>query len=132
MLSEGVLRISAPQDETLYLEVEDGDNPPLALSRFRLQYATQRLIFKANTGRPVSLYFDNPKASSPHYDIALVADELMNSTKVEAVLGSAASTSQGQSNKSGSSFVSPPWIFWYAMAAVVVVLLLVIRKLLPG
>jgi hypothetical protein len=130
-LREGIIRISNPLSDTLYLEIENGDNPPLELGRFRLQYTTRHLLFKASPGSALWLYYDNPKGTVPRYDIALVADELVNATKVEAILKEDVSTPEGARDSSKGLASSGTFLFWGAMVMVVLILLAVIRKLLP-
>jgi len=54
---------------SLLLEVENGDNLPLALESFVLQLAVTQLVFKAAPGPESWLYYGNPKALAPRYDL---------------------------------------------------------------
>ncbi len=42
---------SAPQSDTLFLETENGDNPPIELEKFTAFYPATRMLFKAKAGR---------------------------------------------------------------------------------
>ena len=122
---------AAPVNDTLFLEADNGDNPPIDLSNFRGHYPVTRVVFKSDSSRPIWLYYGNSDALSPRYDVALIADQLLRSERPPANLG-------GQENMhskteriirtlSGSSL----YIFWGVLAIVVVVLLVLISRLLP-
>src|SRR6516165_429615 len=72
-----VIELNArPQSDTLFLETDNGDNPAIELRDFRGFYPVMRVVFKAtpDPAQPVWLYYGNPDAAAPHYDLTLVAD----------------------------------------------------------
>ena len=58
-----------PITDTLYLETDNEDNPPLQLSGFELHYPVVRLFFKSNPGTDLFLYYGNARVSAPQYDL---------------------------------------------------------------
>ena len=78
---------SAPQSDTLFLETENGDNPPIELEKFTAFYPATRMLFKAKADDRLFLYYGNPRASPPSYDLSLVAGELLAADKNAAALG---------------------------------------------
>lgn len=122
---------TAPSSDRLLLEVENGDNSPLVLTRFQLSYPAARVLFKAGTDAGVFLYYGNPAAPPPSYDIALVARQLLAAEKAKAVLGPAeALQKEGWLEREGFQGVAG-WIFWGVLGVVVIGLLIVVARLLP-
>ncbi len=65
----------APTTDTLFVETDNGDNPPLALDAARVSYPVTRLLFKTDFAPPtpngtagLTLYYGNPEAGAPRYD----------------------------------------------------------------
>jgi hypothetical protein len=121
---------SAPQSDTLFLETENGDNPPLELEKFTVVYPATRILFKTNPDDELFLYYGNSQVSPPSYDLSLVANQLLAADKKIASLGA------GEQLKKSSWFEnqrpgSGGLIFWGVLAVVVVVLLVIITRLLP-
>ena len=116
-----------PTTGTVTLELENGDNPGIALEDFRLEYATVRLLFRAPVWPETFLYYGNRGASAPSYDLALVAAQLRAATQQPATLGAEERLRAGTA-KEASPFA---WVFWIVLAGVVAVLVGVMVKLLP-
>jgi uncharacterized protein DUF3999 len=119
-----------PQSDTLFLETENGDNPPIELETFTAVYPATRVLFKAKTDDELFLYYGNPRVSPPRYDLSLVADQLLAANKQTASLAA------------GQQLKKPSWqeyevpgkggvLFWGMLAVVVAVLLIIISRLLP-
>ncbi len=120
-----------PHTDTLLLETDNGDNPPIQLGEFRLYYPVTRLVFKAAAGDAPMLYYGNPKVTAPNYDLRLVGRQLLASPKAPAIAGpeemfKAASWTEGAplTGVRGA-------LFWGVLAAVVIALLIIIARLLP-
>lgn len=128
---EFVLTFGSPlQSDTLFLETHNGDNPPIELEKFQVFYSATRVLFKAKPDDAVFLYYGNPRASSPRYDLSLVAGQLLTADKSPALLASEeqlkkSSWAEGRTPGKGGV------VFWGILALVVVVLLIVISRLLP-
>jgi len=120
----------APQGDTLILETENGDNPPIKLEGFRALYPAARILFKAKPGDDLFLYYGHPRVSPPSYDLSLVAGELLAADKKIASLSDEdqlkkPSWRENQAPGQGGA------LFWGILAVVVVVLLVIISRLLP-
>lgn len=126
-----VLPLSPPAGDTLLLEIENGDNPPLAPKNFALRYPATRMVFKTLPGGATLLYYGNPQASRPRYDIDLVARQLLASEKSKATLSPGEALKKSRWSDGGSLSGKAGWIFWAVLAVVVVALLFVIARLLP-
>jgi len=119
-----------PQTDTLFLETQNGDNPAIELENFAVFYPATRVLFKAKSGDELFLYYGNPRASSPSYDLSLVAGELLAADKITARLAT-----EEQLKKSSWAETQTPggggFVFWGILAVVVVGLLVIIARLLP-
>jgi hypothetical protein len=121
---------SAMQGDTLILETDNGDNPPIELEKFAAFYPATRVLFKAKADDRLFLYYGNPRVPPPSYDLNLVAGELLAADKVAATLGAEEQlqkTSWAEGQMPGKGGV----LFWGILAVVVVVLLVIISRLLP-
>jgi len=120
----------APTTGRLWLEVENGDNPPLELTALTAWHSTARLLFRAADGAAPALYYGNPQAAFPRYDLDLVARRIFSAPKIQAKLGPEEplkGTPLGESlaGTKGNA------LFWGVLVAVVAVLLFVLSRLLP-
>jgi len=121
---------SVPQNDTLILETENGDNPPVQLDQFRGFYPASRLLFKTTANDTLHLYYGNLNTDAPRYDLALVAGELLAAEKSVATMGAEETlkkSAQTQNWAPGTGGI----VFWGILAIVVIGLLVVISKLLP-
>jgi hypothetical protein len=117
--------------DQLFLEFDNGDNPPIELRNIQLCYWVSRVLFKPPTGSQIFLYYGNPNASAPRYDLDLVARQMLAAEKGRATLGPEESLKKGGWHDTDHASGTGSWIFWGVLAAVVVVLLIVVAKLLP-
>ena len=120
----------APATDRLWLELENGDNPPLELAAFTAWHTTARLMFRADAGNAPALYYGNARAAFPRYDLDLVARQIFSATKVQATPGPEEplkGTPLGESLAGTKGNV----LFWGVLVAVVAVLLFVLSRLLP-
>jgi hypothetical protein len=118
------------QSDTLFLETENGDNPPIKLEKFTAFYPATRILFKAKPDDEVFLYYGNPRVSPPSYDLSLVAGQLLAADRKTASLSAEEQlkkSSWRENRVSGHGGA----IFWGILAVVVVVLLVIISRLLP-
>jgi len=119
-----------PLTDTVVLETNDGDNPPVEFAGFQLSYPVTRLVFNSNANDELFLYYGNPEAESPRYDLSLVADELMSAERSTAEL-------LGEEKIRKSSYgISLPGsggpLLWISLAVVVAALLIIIARALPA
>jgi hypothetical protein len=123
-----------PSGDTVYLETDNGDNPPIVLRDFRCYYPVVRVIFKApvDVAKPLCLYYGNPNTVAPQYDLSLVGPAFLRAEKSTATAGSEEPTGTAETSNDNKQFTGHGTIiFWGALGVVVVALLLVMAKLLP-
>ncbi len=117
------------QGDALFIETDNGDNAPLQLTRTLLSHRLTRLWFRASDTTPVHLYYHEPEATAPRYDLTLVRTEFEKATKIPAKLGPAETLRVIAKAKADSTSGGP--LLWTALALAVGGLLWVIRRLLP-
>ena len=129
---------SPPATDVVYLETDDGDNPPIVLSSVQASYPVARLLFKSDaavSGREkvdvISLHYGNRTAAAPRYDLALVARQILTAEKSIASLGAEEATRPDGAHGISLSGSRAGILFWGVLALVVVGLLVVVAKLLP-
>jgi hypothetical protein len=124
-----LMDISGPlATDAVFLEMENGDNPPLAVDRIEMEYAVARLIFKASGEGTVYLYYGNPKAHRPQYDIDLAARQMFAEEKHKVSAGAGEELRGHVFYRFGGA---AGWMFWGVLCLVVVGLVVVITRLLP-
>jgi hypothetical protein len=120
----------AARSDTLFLETQNGDNPPIELEKFAVFHPATRILFKAPADDALFLYYGNPRVAAPSYDLSLVAGELLAADKATARLAA-----EEQLKKSSWAERQTPgsggFVFWGILAVVVVGLLVIIARLLP-
>jgi hypothetical protein len=119
----------ARMPRTMILETDHGDNPPILLDEVVLRYAAPSIAAKLSESAPLFLYYGNPRANTPQYDLQLVRGELMAAEQQSSVLGEEEilkpDAPDGRAVDAGS-----PWL-WLALGGVVVALLAIVARLLP-
>jgi hypothetical protein len=120
---------SVPRSGTFFLETENGDNPPVELEKFQMVYPATRILFKANPGDTLFLYYGLRRAAPPRYDLSLVAGQMLAAEKNVPSLSAEEPLKKSAwgENQPGQGGM----LFCGILAAVVVGLLLVISRLLP-
>ena len=123
-----------PLTDTLFLETDNGDNPPIALSNLRVFHPVTRLVFKAtpDPAKPLLLSYGNPAATAPSYDLRLVAGELLAADRSTAVLGGEEGAKKPSLLESASLSGVRRYAFWGILAIVVIGLLFILARLLPS
>jgi hypothetical protein len=122
---------SIAQSDTLILETDNGDNPPIALENFTAYYTATRMLFKTSARDGLFLYYGNAGAPSPSYDLNLVAGELVAADKAAATLGPEELLKKSSWLESSRTPATGGILFWGILAVVVVGLLAIISRLLP-
>jgi hypothetical protein len=93
-------------------------------------YPATRVLFKAKAGDELFLYYGNPRAAAPSYDLNLVAGQLLAADKTPAT-----PAAEQQLKKSSWIKSQTPGqggvMLWGILAVVVVALLVIIARLLP-
>ena len=120
-----------PETDTLWLETDNGDNPPILLGEVLAHHGVVRLLFKAGADTPVSLYYGHAHAAAPRYDLSLVGAQLLAADKSAPGLGPEVALKEPSFIQSIALGGRAGLLFWGMLTAVVVVLLAVIARLLP-
>jgi hypothetical protein len=122
-----------PKTDTLFLETDNGDNPAIELRDFRGYYLVTRVVFKAtpDPAQPIWLYYGNPDATAPRYDLTLVAGELLKAQRSNVIAGAEENLSPKSSFVGQTLTGWTRYIFWGALALVVIVLLTIMSRFLP-
>jgi hypothetical protein len=66
------------KSDTLYLLIENGDNPPLQVSSLATGVINRSVIAYLEKGKSYSLWLDNPQGSSPVYDLQHFKDRIID------------------------------------------------------
>jgi hypothetical protein len=129
-----VIELNArPKSDTLFLETDNGDNPAIELRDFRGFYPATRVVFKAtpDSAQPVWLYYGDADAAAPHYDLTLVAGDVLKAERSTVTAGAEENLSPKPSFAGQTLTGSSRYIFWGALALVVIVLLAIMSRFLP-
>lgn len=117
-----------PKTDTVLMETDNGDNPPIELHDFHGYYPVTRVIFAAPQSA-VALYYGNEQAAAPRYDAKLIAAQLLRSERTSAALGSQEIL---RSEPLGDTLSrSGRYILWGVLGIVVIGLLILIARILP-
>jgi len=117
------LTIALPplRSDRLFLEVDDGDNAPVALAAARLLLPGWRLRF-LHPGPALTLHFGAEGVEAPRYDLALLAPRLRAAPAREVALGPAPLIIGGPT-------LGPEKIAWGTLVLGVVVMLWLLSRL---
>jgi len=114
----------------LTLEVEEGDNAPLALRRAAGVVAVPRVVFKAAAGR-YRLLLGNSDAVQPRYDLASLRREALAYSAVAVEAGPAQDNPAFRRRPWERLAEAPPTLLlWSALGGAVIVLLLLTARVL--
>lgn len=115
---------------TVFLETDNGDNPAIALEEISITYAAPALLAKITSDAPLFLYYGNPSAQTPSYDLDLVRNSLQKAEKITSHPGKEEPLKAPAKPRPAISSGSP-WL-WIALSGVVAVLLVIVARLLPS
>ncbi|RXK54871.1 DUF3999 family protein [Oleiharenicola lentus] len=118
------------QTDTLFLETDNGDNPPVELAGVKAEHAVVRLVFKTAETDGYELLYGNDHTAAPRYDLSLVAPQLLTADRHSARLGAEEAAPAGFA-RGALRHLKGGYLFWGALSLVVVVLLVVVARLLP-
>ena len=114
------LTLKGVKTRYLRIRIANADNPPLQFQGAIATRLARHLSLKPEAGASYGLYFGNPKAARPSYDLPHYADRLRQQGLVLATLGPA-----GPNPLYKLEVTPPPWSERYAGAVWVVLLLAV-------
>lgn len=124
-----VLPMDGTRVAELTLEIEEGDNAPLTLTRARAFVNVPRIAFKASPGA-YRLLLGNAEAQPPRYDIASLRQEVLSYSALPLPPG-AVERNPAFRRRAGDYFkdAPPTVILWGALLAAVVVLVLLTARI---
>ncbi len=120
-----------PLTDTLFLEMNNEDNPAINLGNFQVYYPATRLLFKASSSSDLFLYYGNREAGFPQYDLSLVGSQLLTSQKSAASLAVEEQLKKLPWSETSAATGLTGFLFWGVLGLVVAALLVVIARLLP-
>ena len=118
-----------PKTDTILMETDNGDNPPIELQDFRGYYPVTRIIFVASKSQSIELFYGNEEATAPRYDAKLIAAQLLRSERTSAALGPQEILKSERMAETLTG--STRYVFWGVLGIVVIALLALISRLLP-
>ncbi|MGV8074502.1 MAG: hypothetical protein AB2L11_08105 [Syntrophobacteraceae bacterium] len=132
---QSLLELSIPHpisSDRLFLEIDNGDNPPLVLKNPQVWYPITQVLFKtAEAGAEIFLYYGNRATLPPQYDLDVIAPQLVAAAKSAAAVGPEEPVRPPSWKDRNLMSGTPGVIFWVGLVLVVGVLLYVISRLLP-
>lgn len=115
----------------LRLEIDNGDNPPLALKRALGVLMLPRLAFKLDASAKYRLLLAAPSVDAPRYDIESLRRDLLDYSAIPAVLGAIAANPQYRARTADYLREAPPTaILWGALLLAVLALVGMTFKLI--
>jgi hypothetical protein len=121
------------QSTTVLIDVDDGDNQPLAITSARLLLPTRRLRFVRVPGIEPVLAYGAIGLGSPRYDIALLAPRILGAPAHEIdPLPEATGVAEGsdESDPARAPDRDHRLVFWSVLGASIVALLAILGRLL--
>ncbi len=118
-----------PQTDTLILETDNGENPPVNLQAFALHYPVSRVLFTTSKPAVFFLYYGNAHAAVPRYDIELVAQQILEAEITVVNPGPEEKLREPDIREKATR--NAGIIFWVALAVAVIVLFFVVSRPLP-
>jgi hypothetical protein len=107
------------------LAVDEGDNSPLPIASATLLLPSCALRFYRPEGEALRVVYGNREASSPQYDLSLVAPQTLSAPAQEMAPGP-----ETELHDARRTALVSPRIFWTLLAAAVVILLGLTARLL--
>lgn len=118
-----------PKTDTVLIETDNGDNPPIELQDFRGYYPVTRIIFVSSKSQSIKLFYGNEEAPAPRYDAKLMAAQTLRSKRAPAALGPQEILKSERMAETLTE--STRYAFWGVLGIVVIALLVLISRLLP-
>jgi len=113
------------------IETDNGANAPIPIEDVRVHCTAPTLIAKIPDNSPLTLYYGNPRANLPIYDLRLVREELLRADARPLSPGPERTAEGRTSSNRRPGTAGSPWL-WAALGLTVAALLWAVAKLLPG
>ena len=121
-----ILPLQSIDAKEVLVIVQEGDNSPLPLASAQLLLPAYRLRLFRQRDAALRLAYGHDVLSSPQYDLALLAPQVLGVAATEVALGPELETSAG----STPAALLSPQLFWGALIIAVAVLLVLIARLM--
>jgi hypothetical protein len=125
--------VSYPEVRSRYLKIiiEDKDDPPLHISNIDVLGILKKITFRAESNERYCLYFGNPKAKDPSYDIEELFYYLDPESLVPWHLEEVTENPNYIPPKDETPFTEKyPWIIWGAIILMILVLGTIILRMM--
>ncbi len=116
------LSLARPAESTITLHIADQDNAPLGVAAVAADVALRRMDFVFAPADRLMLLTGNSTVEAPHFDLALVAEQVLGSPAEAAALGS-------PQEQQAVAHETPRW-FWVFVLAAALLLVLVLARVL--
>jgi hypothetical protein len=127
--SEEEVRLGREGFRFLRVRIYNGDDPPLKLREIRAEGVVRSLVFIAAAGKQYHLYYGDPHAAPPRYDLAHFLPRLEEAHVGAASLGGEEPNSQFRTDRSaGPGNRTRRLLLWGALALALSVLAWLIRS----
>ena len=108
--------------ERLRLIIEDGDNQPIGISGFDIQYNSRQIAFLQQSGRQYLVFYGSSTAEPPVYDLDEVIATASSNAIVRAMTGPGTANPDYSGSTEIASFLRGGLLIWIAGAMAVGVL----------
>jgi hypothetical protein len=119
------LQLGSIDAKQLLVIVDEGDNSPLPLTSARVLLPSYRLRLFRERGAALRLAYGRDDLSTPRYDLALLAPQLMGVTATEVVPGA-----EQAPPPAATTMLISPLVFWGVLIVAVLVLLTLVVRLM--
>jgi len=116
------LSLARPTQSTIALHIAYDDNAPLGVAAVAAEVALRRMDFVFAPADHLMLLTGNTRAEAPHFDLALVAEQVLGSPAEAAQLGMA-------QEQPAVPHETPRW-FWVFVLAAALLLVFVLARVL--
>lgn len=109
--------------EEIRIKIINHDNPPIKILGITGDYLIDKIVFEDPGGGPYRLYYGNPSATKPHYDLEFYKMHLLKEKQDLCMLGEEREFSETKPE-------SPGWHFDYLFSLVIIIISLALIVLL--
>jgi hypothetical protein len=122
-----------PEETVLRASMDHGDNRPVEIGRFELQYLERAALFVAVAPGPLEVFGGNPEAKAGKYDLELVRGHLSGMRPEKVELGEVVPLNQKgwKLTVLNKIFGENGWGLYVVLIGISLVLIFIIAKLFP-
>ncbi|MEW6082588.1 MAG: DUF3999 family protein [Bacillota bacterium] len=104
----------------LKMEIHDSDSPPLDIGGVDVRRYPGEVVFQAEPGKTYALYYGNPAAPQPTYDLETLASYVLSQSRVRLELG--VEVVNPHYTPAQARTGSRPWLMWVIVTFLALVL----------